>query len=177
MRAASIFLRSDINKKDAENLSRWLSNKDVTYFLNEDHSVAGELQRLVYEVPPFMYGCYFNRDGTFYMVCHEEHESIGFVRFKEHRSDLYEIVFAIGEETLWGNGFGTAAVSKAINHAFFVDRVKKVIARIYKENKRSVATVRGCGFKLEREGSRFDVYSITFEEYLDRMRCASQRAV
>lgn len=40
-------LRLDVNALDAKNIIKWLRNKDVTKFLNEDKNSAAILENLI----------------------------------------------------------------------------------------------------------------------------------
>ena len=68
-----------------------------------------------------------------------EADSIGFVKLKQQEPGSWEIVFAIGERTLWGNGYGSQAVRAAQARVFLEWRARKLRAKIYHGNIRSVA--------------------------------------
>ena len=168
-KAASIFLRADMRPVDVQNLADWMENRDVTRYLNEEECAAEQLQELLETVPAPMLTYHFNQQGRFFMVCDAaDRSSIGFVKLKKQadcRSD--EIVFAIGDDTLWGNGYGSQAVRAAEAQAFLDWRAKKLTAKIYHGNSRSARTVRRCGFREERKLEELSCYSITQEEYFD----------
>ena len=46
-KAASVFLRSDIHPEDVSHLIRWLRNRNVTRYLNEDASAPQQLEQLL----------------------------------------------------------------------------------------------------------------------------------
>ena len=48
------------------------------------------------------------------------------------------------------------------------------MARIYHGNQRSVNTVLGCGFSLEKRGRGLDAYSISMADYLEMMSAPEQ---
>ncbi len=169
-KAASVFLRAEIGQKDAVSLLGWLRNEDVTRFLNEDPAVCGELTALLERAPVELLACHLNSGGRFFLICTEEHGSIGFVRLQNLPHGEYEIVFAVGREELWGHGYGSQAVSAALSRMFFEHRAEKLTAKIRRENSRSVNTVRGCGFRRSGESPEYLHYSITMEQYLDLMR-------
>ena len=105
-KAASIFLRAEIEMNDIELLIRWMKNPNVTRYLNEDPNVVYSLRRLSQSVPEPMLTYHFNRTERFFLVCRGEGEAIGFVKLRKTReNDAYEIVYAIGEEELWGRGY------------------------------------------------------------------------
>lgn len=165
-KASSIFLRADMEPADAKNLAGWMANRAVTRYLNEEQSAAEQLRNLLDTVPAPMLTYYFNQNGRFFMVCGDGQGSIGFVKLKELTDQrCYEIVFAIGDETLWGNGYGSKAVQAAEVQAFLHWRARKLTAKIYHGNVRSVRTVCRCGFREERRLDALSHFSITQEEY------------
>ena len=168
-KAASIFLRTELEPMDVRNLSQWMRNRQVTRFLNEDVAVPEELDQLLETTPPPMLTCRFNQQGRFFLVCDEDEDSIGFVKLREQTGGCYEIVFAIGEEDLWGNGYGSQAVRAAEAQAFLQWRAKKLTAKIYHGNTRSVNTVRRCGFREEQHLEKLSRYSITMDEFFDHL--------
>ena len=132
--------------------------------------VCRTLRRLLDTVPGPMLGFHFNRGCRFFLICDKADRSIGFVKLKQLGDrPVYEIVFAIGEERLWGNGYGTAAIRAAIAKAFLELRVEKVIARIYSANSRSINSVRACGFCCEHRGKPLCRYSVTMTAYLHQL--------
>ena len=172
-KAASIFLRSEIWPEDVRQMIRWLRSSRVTRYLHEDSGTADALVRLLDEVPAELLTCHFNQRGRFFLICRGEEDSIGFIRMQEQTECGHrEIVFAIGEDALWGNGYGTQAVEAAERLAFLDWRCRKLTAKIYHGNLRSVNTVRCCGFALERRSEKLDCYSITLDEYLRFLRAA-----
>ncbi len=167
-KAASIFLRANMGQADIYRLSDWMENREITRFLNEDADSPRALRRLVETTPEPMLAYRFNQRGRFFLVCDDEEDSIGFVRLsRQETPDCYEIVFAIGEEELWGTGYGTQAVRAAQYRAFFDFRARKLIAKIYHGNLRSKLTVQSCGFREEERLEKLSRYSITMDEYLD----------
>lgn len=169
-KAASIFLRADMEPRDVKNLSGWLENQRVTRYLNESERMPEQLRLLLENTPAPLLTCRFNQQGRFFLVCDETEDSIGFVKLRRQEDEgCYELVFAIGDETLWGNGYGSQAVQAAQRRAFFDWRARKMIAKIYHGNLRSQRTVLGCGFREERRMEALSCYSITLEEYLSHL--------
>ena len=164
-KAASIFLRADMRPTDVENISRWLESRSVTRYLNEDGNAPEALRRLLDTTPAPLLTCRLNQFGKIFLVCQDGDDSMGFIKLRGH-SDCFEIVVAIGEERLWGNGYGTDAVRAAQYRAFFDWRAKKIIAKIHHGNIRSERMVRCCGFREEQRGESLSLYSITMDEYL-----------
>ena len=65
-----------------------------------------------------------------------------------------ELVIAIGEEDMWGRGYGRLALSQAIGVAFFELRRERIIAHIYNENSRSRHSVRQPGLCTPDAGGK-----------------------
>ena len=167
-KAASIFLRADMGPADVWDLANWMEDREVTRYLNEERGTAERLRKLATSVPAPMLTYHFNQRGRFFMACGGDEGAVGFVKLKEMEdSRCYEIVFAIGDQTLWGNGYGSQAVQAAESRAFLDWRARKLTAKIYHGNARSVRTVLRCGFREERRLENLSCYSITQEEYLD----------
>ena len=79
-KAASAFLRMEICHADITRMIRWMRNPNVNKYLNEAPDVAQSLEQLVRFVPKPMYQYQLCRTGHFFMVCHQENESVGFVK-------------------------------------------------------------------------------------------------
>lgn len=170
-KAASIFLRAEIEPRDIELLIRWLENPHITRYLNEDRHVIRSLQQLLRTVPAPMLTFHFNQLGHFFLVCRSDGDTIGFVKLRElFERDTYEIVHVIGEETLWGHGYGESAIRAALSTAFLKWRARKVIAKIHPENQRSIRSVCSCGFSQNGEDNCLLRYEITMDTYLHRLR-------
>ena len=117
-KAASAFLRMEICHADITRMIRWMRNPNVTRYLNEAPDVAQSLEQLVRSVPEPMYQYHLCRTGHFFMVCHQENESVGFVKLLPTAMEgAYEIVYVIGEDALWGHGLGQQAVRSALSKA------------------------------------------------------------
>ena len=163
-KAASIFLRAEITPRDIQPMIRWLENPRITRYLNEDPHITRLLRHLLEEVPAPMLSLHFNRDGRLFLVCRPDGETIGFVKLRKlPQPEAYEIVYVIGEESLWGQGFGEASIRSALAMVFLQWRAKKVIAKICPDNQRSIRSVCACGFRLESGDGPLLRYCLTDE--------------
>ena len=88
------------------------------------------------------------------------------------RTGTHEIVYAIGEESLWGPGYGKGAVRSALSAAFLDSRAERVIARIDPENTRSIRSVCACGFSRCGKEGKLHLYDLTQERYLENLRAS-----
>ncbi len=166
--AASIFLRADIRREDGQNMIQWVENHNVTRYLNEYGDIAEQIKTMLARTPDYLLTYYFNRDGQFYLVCMEDDRSIGFVKLCGMPHETYEVVYAIGEEALWGRGLGHQAFMAALNKAFFEKRARYVDAKIYNSNNRSICIARHCGMRVVAQRGNLSVYRVTLDEYLNR---------
>lgn len=161
-KAASIFLRACTKREDLDNLIYWLKNPEVTRFLNEESGAVPYLSRLADTVPEPMLSFHMNALGRFFMVCLENGRSVGFVKLAQTpEKGTYEIVYAIGEDTLWGFGYGEAAIRQALKLAFEEQEAQKVIAKISPLNERSRRLAFACGFREEKALGKYLQYAVT----------------
>lgn len=178
MKAAAVSLCPRISVADANILSEWLKDELVTRYLNESASVSSDIRELAETLPPYLLTARFNSDGRFYMIrdaqpdddpddgSDADAEPIGFVKLSDAPGG-YEIVFAIGETSRWGEGIGSAAVSQALSKAFFDCRAPKVVAKIAPGNVRSERLVSSLGFIREGISGKCAKYELTMRRYLD----------
>lgn len=136
-KAASAFLRMEICHADITRMIRWMRNPNVTKYLNEAPDVARSLEQLVQSVPEPMYQYHLCRTGHFFMVCHQENESVGFVKL----------------------------LPTATEGAYLHLRADRVVAKVMPQNLRSIRCVRACGFQQMAEMPRLVRFEITFDAY------------
>ena len=136
-KAASAFLRMEICHADITRMIRWMRNPNVTKYLNEAPDVAQSLEQLVRSVPEPLYQYHLCRTGHFFMVCHQENESVGFVKL----------------------------LPTATEGAYLHLRADRVVAKVMPQNLRSIRCVRACGFQQMAEMPRLVRFEITFDAY------------
>lgn len=141
-KAASAFLRMEICHADITRMIRWMRNPNVTKYLNEASDVAQSLEQLVRSVPEPIYQYHLCRTGHFFMVCHQENESVGFVKL----------------------------LPTAMEGAFLHLRADRVVAKVMPQNLRSIRCVRACGFQQMAEMPRLIRFEITFDAYWQALR-------
>lgn len=141
-KAASAFLRMEICHADITRMIRWMRNPNVTKYLNEAPDVAQSLEQLVRSVPEPMYQYHLCRTGHFFMVCHQENESVGFVKL----------------------------LPTATEGAYLHLRADRVVAKVMPQNLRSIRCVRACGFQQMAEMPRLIRFEITFDAYCQALR-------
>lgn len=166
-KAASAFLRMEICHADITRMIRWMRNPNVNKYLNEAPDVAQSLEQLVRFVPKPMYQYHLCRTGHFFMVCHQENESVGFVKRRWRECTK---VYVIGEDALWGHGLGQQAVRSALSKAFLHLRADRVVAKVMPPNLRSIRCVCACGFQQMADMPRLIRFEITFDAYCKALR-------
>ena len=157
--------------RDVELLSQWMENPNITRYLNEMPGASDSLRDLAGKISAPLLALRFNQEGRFFLVCEKDGEAIGFVKLRPLQSrGMHEIVYAIGEESLWGRGYGKGAVRSALSAAFLDSRAERVIARIDPENTRSIRSVCTCGFSRCGKEGKLRLYGLTQERYLENLR-------
>lgn len=169
MKAASVSLRADITLADVDRMIGWMENPNVTRFLNEDPQIVHFLGQLSANVPEPMLSYHFNRSGRFLLVCTPQGQSIGFVKLTPTRQGCYEIVYVIGDESLWGHGLGTAAIRAAQSRAFLEWGAEELTAKVAPRNSRSVRGLSSCGFRQRGINGKYAQFSLTSQEYLQQL--------
>ena len=165
--AASVFLRADIKRKDGYHLASWMQNRGVIRYLNEERNISEELISLIERTPEGMLSFHLNQIGRVFLICNRKGDSLGFIRLTPKSDTCCEIVYVIGEEMLWGRGYGKQALDLALEKAFFEMRKETVVARIDKSNKRSIRTAMHCGMSLAKESEHMQLFQITAREYFE----------
>ena len=95
---------------------------------------------------------------------------IGFVRLRDAPAGELEIVVAIGEESIWGQGYGKHAIRRALASAFFEKRASRVIANIHRANRRSIRAFEHVGFSELGRSETTIRYCLTMKQYLDSFK-------
>lgn len=165
MKEPFVFLCSEITRENALILIKWLKDSEVTKYLSDPKDVSNSIEQVVQRTNLPVLTHLFNRNGRFYMVCNRHNIPVGFVRLVKKGND-YEIVIVIGDRNNWGKKLGSYAIKESMKIAFFDFRAQKVIAKIHKENKRSIRAFIKNGFKVEKESNNLNTFSITMDQYL-----------
>lgn len=168
-RSHSVFLRKEIHEQDCINMVRWITNEDVSRYLNESHDLKGDIEKLYQRAGEEMLAMRLNQNGHFYLVCEDDNTSIGYVKLSSLTDRCYEVVYCIGEESLWGYGLGEETLAHTLRVAFLEKRADSVVARIDHDNVRSLRTAAHCGMKYMKDFHQMAVYRITAEEYFHQL--------
>lgn len=165
MRALEISLRQEVTRNDAIAIMGWMEDREVTRYLNELSNISQEIHQAISRVNMFIMTHLFNRNGSFFVVCGEDNEPIGFIKLVRKVNEA-EIVVVIGDKDKWGLGLGTEAIIQGLNQAFFNWRIPKVTAKIDPDNVRSIRAFEKIGFHFDKDLACTKLYSMTQEEYI-----------
>jgi regulator of nucleoside diphosphate kinase len=171
MKERLVTLCPEITRDHALLMVDWLKEEDVRRYLSDTQNVSDDIVTVVNRVNLPVLTHIFNQKGRFYIVCDKQNVPVGFVRLVK-KSDGYEIVVVIGDRHKWNKKLGTSAILESIKTAFFEFRAQKVIAKIYKENVRSIKAFMNAGFRLESQAANLGTYTITMTQFLQRMKGA-----
>lgn len=162
----SLFLFENITANDAKRIADWLQNRHITEFLNEDSDITDSINNLLDNVCAPLLSYHFNKDGRFFMLSNGE-IPIGFIKLiDKDGGKAHEMVIVIGEERIWGQGYGKAAVKKCLHTVFFQWRSHKVVANIHYKNTRSLKLFSNSGFYVKHKNKNTLTLEITFDDYL-----------
>ena len=164
-KAASVLLRADINEKDASCLLSWLNDPETTQFLADGRDSINDVHRLINNIPIHLWRMSLNGSGCFYMVDCDD-MPIGFVRLSAINKETFEVVIALGDKKVWGKGYGTLALKKCLDIAFFEHRARRIIANIYPQNTRSLHMVEKLKFKQQEKRSSVIRYALTLDQFI-----------
>ena len=166
-----VTLRLDVDVFDARNIIKWLRNKDVTQYLNEDENNALVLEHLINIGQAGLLTYHMNQNSRFFLLDNEDEKCLGFITlFTIKEKQEYEVVIAIGEPENWGKQIGYHALKTIMNKVFFEWRINKLVAKIYVDNQRSIRLFGHLGFTGERLNGSYILFSITFDEYLKHLK-------
>jgi len=169
MKEPFVFLCSEITRENAYTLIKWLKDNEVTKYLSDPQDVSNSIEQVINNTNLHVLTHLFNRDGRFYMVYNKQNITVGFVRLVKKGSD-YEIVIVIGDRNNWGNKLGASAIRESIKIAFFDFRAQKVVAKIQKENRRSIRAFLNNGFKVEKVSNNYKTFSLTMDRFLKSIK-------
>lgn len=164
MEVNSVNLSQEVYVSDAEKICTWLSDDEITSYLNEDVNARRNLINVINRVNMPVLTHLFNNNCRFFTI-KNLYGTIGFLRLVP-KGEFVEIVIAVGEKELWGKGIGHNAVLEALKVAFFDMRAEYVVAKIKKINKRSQNLFKSVGFKEAKELEREIEYHINMKAFI-----------
>lgn len=169
MNTPFISLCPEITRANALTLMGWLEDEDITRYLSDSRNVSRLIEQVIGRVQLPILTHLFNQSGRFFMACDQDDVPIGFVRLVKAGTDC-EMVVVIGHRENWGRKFGASAIREAMKLAFFEMRAERLIAKIHKDNDRSLNVFLSSGFMLERETPTIKSLVMSSADYLRLLR-------
>lgn len=136
-----------ITKKDTPLIVKWRNNENVRNnfifqekFTDEMHNNWMDTKVASGEVVQFII-----REK-------ETNRAVGSVYFRDIDNEKKEAEYGIfiGEDDARGKGYGTEAAKLALQYAFDVLKLEKIILRVFADNKGAIKSYENVGFKEER---------------------------
>ncbi len=164
-----VSLCPEITRSDALMLMDWLEDECVTRHLSDSRHVARFIEQVIDRVQLPILTHLFNQGGRFFMVCDEHDRPVGFVRLVM-AGRVCEMVLVIGDRDNWGRRLGASAIREAMKRAFFEMRAERLVAKVHRDNVRSLKVFQRSGFLLESQSPALVSFAMTSERYLRRLR-------
>ena len=161
----SVTLRTEILPTDLTAMMRWLANPHVSHNLNEHEQITAQLHQ-IYDARLPVLTPLFNQNGRFWMIDRDFERSVGFLRAVYGAENSVEMVIAIGDEALWGQGLGKKALQAALREIFLEMRKSRILVHIKHGNTRSHNLFMNSGFSFVQERTHTTQYLLTFDDYL-----------
>jgi len=136
-----------VEKKDLEEIMKWVNDREITKYLA---AFLYPVSRL--EEEKFLEKA-MSHDDTEKNLVIETKEGIYIGQIGLHKIDWRnrnaELGIVIGNKEYWGKGYGTDAIEILLNHTFNQMNLFKVYLRVFEYNKRGIRCYEKCGFKEE----------------------------
>ena len=161
----SVTLRTEILPTDLTAMMRWLANPHVSHNLNDHEQITAQLHQ-IYDARLPVLTPLFNQNGRFWMIDQSFERPVGFLRAVYGAENSVEMVIAIGDEALWGQGLGKKALQAALREIFLEMRKERILVHIKHGNTRSHNLFTNSGFSFVRERTHTTQYILTFDDYL-----------
>lgn len=142
-----LYLRP-MEMEDRDHFTQWFNDPEANRFLNRDFPLhAEEEEKWIHELG--------NRKDqlVLVMVLKDGDRPIGSIGL--HGIGLpdrrAELGIAIGEQELWGQGYGREAIGLVLGHAFGRLGLHRVFLHVVAANERGARCYEACGFRKEGE--------------------------
>lgn len=173
MKEPFIFLSPEVTRENALKLVHWLQDEEVRKYLSDPKEVSANIEQVINRVELPVVTHFFNHGGRFFMAFNSHNAPVGFVRLIQ-KGNLTEMVIVIGDKSNWGRRFGTNTIRESMKIAFFEMRTEKIVAKIHKDNKRSIKAFINAGFVMEKESDNMKHFGITMDQYLKSARANTE---
>ena len=136
-----------VEKKDLEEIMKWINNIEVTKYLS---SFIFPVSRM--EEEKYLEKMMNRNDKQKNLVIEtKEGNYIGQITLDniDWKNRNAELGIVIGNKEYWGKGYGTDAIKILLDHTFNEINLYKVYLRVFDYNQRGVRCYEKCGFKEE----------------------------
>lgn len=168
----SIELRNYIEKNDALNLIKWLSDFDIIQYMNEDLYMITTLNNILNNKQELLLTYYLNQKQIFHMI-DLNNNPIGFIFLIPYKNNVYEIVIAIGNKELCSKQIAKHVLNNIINYIKEKLNGEKIIAKIHYQNIRSINLFTHLGFNKIYENDKYLHFQLTLNDsknfFLERL--------
>lgn len=131
-----------ITPADYNNILKWQNNRLLTYFMGNKLPISIWECEIRYSRTSKLLNQIFgieDKNGKFIGEIEINH-----IKWKDKQAELF---LYIGEENLWGKGYGFDALKTFLNYIFDVRNFKYIYLRVYENNERAIRCYEKCGFK------------------------------
>lgn len=131
-----------IRPTDFSKVITWQKNKLLTYYVGNKLPASIRECEIRYSKTSNLLNQIFgieDKKGKFIGEIEIDH-----IKWKEKQAELF---LYIGEEDLWGKGYGFDALKTFLNYIFSIKNFKCIYLRVYEHNERAIRCYEKCGFK------------------------------
>ncbi|MCC6251647.1 MAG: GNAT family N-acetyltransferase [Bacteroidia bacterium] len=142
-----IYIRAIELTDVSENYLRWLNEPDVTTGL-----LSGTFPSTITELQSYVEQKINDRNTVMFAICDKStNRHIGNIKLDNFDwiSHTCELGVLIGEKDFWGKGIGTEACTLAIQYAFNILNIRKVLLAVYATNIGAIKVYEKLGFVNE----------------------------
>jgi len=131
-----------VKPADFDKIIKWSENKKLAYFAGE--RLPKDKQECIkrYQRTSSLFNIIFaieDKGGNFLGEIELDH-----IQWKNRMAELF---LYIGEENLWGKGYGSDALNTFIQYIYKENKIDIIYLRVYQNNKRAIRCYQKCGFK------------------------------
>ena len=131
-----------MQQEDFGKILKWRDNKLLTYYIGERLPKSLNECKNRYLMTSKLLNQIFgieNKKGEFIGEIEIDH-----IMWKDKQAELF---MYIGEQDLWGKGYGSDALKTFLKYIFHVKKFRYIYLRVYQHNPRAIKCYEKCGFK------------------------------
>jgi len=138
-----------IKAEDFNKIIAWQANNDLNQYIGNKLPTSTQECETRYLKSKLFNRIYGIEDEKGSLIGEIE---INHIKWREREAELF---LYIGEQELWGKGYGRDALKAFLNYLFNEKKFKYIYLRVYEHNIRAIKCYERCGFK-KRGILRFD---------------------